>query len=90
MPTSRRGLAPKDQPGTHTCPAPGCGRQVAAKWFACPADWRLVPRGLQARIYAHYEPGQDWVSATPAYREAALAAVAAIGAAKGGEVPGGR
>lgn len=43
----------------HTCHAEGCAVLVAPKMFACLRHWRMVPRWLQACLWAAYRPGQE-------------------------------
>jgi hypothetical protein len=44
---------------THTCHARGCARAVPERMFMCLRHWRMVPRALQAEIWAEYVPGQE-------------------------------
>lgn len=41
----------------HTCPTAGCTAQVPEDRLMCPAHWRLVPRGLQRRVYDTWARG---------------------------------
>jgi hypothetical protein len=65
----------------HLCHADGCRRIVAPRLLMCNEHWRMVPRGIQRRIWATYVPGQE-ISKQPTadYLAAALAAVAAVAA----------
>ncbi len=35
----------------HTCPAPGCQRQVSPSYLMCRAHWSLVPTDLARQVY---------------------------------------
>jgi hypothetical protein len=43
----------------HPCHARGCGKNIPPAYFMCPVHWRMVPRDLQARIWALYNAGQE-------------------------------
>ena len=43
----------------HECHATGCTTKVKPAYFMCPKHWRLVPRALQLKVWAHYRPGQE-------------------------------
>lgn len=62
----------------HTCPAPGCTRQVPRTQFACRSDWYRLPLDIRAAINTGYRAqalgGQhraamgdaiDWYRANP-------------------------
>lgn len=44
---------------THHCHADGCSTPVPPKMFMCLRHWRMVPRALQAAVWAAYRPGQE-------------------------------
>jgi hypothetical protein len=63
---------------THTCPAPGCTRQVPRTQFACRTDWYRLPEPLRDAVWAGYRAGPlgdqhtaamadaiDWYAANP-------------------------
>jgi hypothetical protein len=43
----------------HTCHARGCSTSVPPRMFMCRRHWFMVPRAMQARIWATYRPGQE-------------------------------
>lgn len=43
----------------HHCHAEGCLRTVPPRMFACRRHWAMVPRWLQAKLWAAYRPGQE-------------------------------
>lgn len=43
----------------HRCHARGCIKAVPPKLLMCLRHWRMVPRDVQARIWATYRPGQE-------------------------------
>jgi hypothetical protein len=49
----------RDDGGTHECPAPWCDRRVARTMFACPLDWRYLPRDLQRAIWDGWHNESD-------------------------------
>lgn len=56
--------------------------------FMCLRHWRMVPREMQARIWATYRPGQcDDKNITPAYGRAAKDAIRAVAAKEGNVIP---
>jgi hypothetical protein len=63
----------------HTCHATGCTVAVPPHLLMCFRHWRLVPRPLQARVYATYRRGQE-IDKRPsaAYLDAAKAAIRAV------------
>jgi hypothetical protein len=72
--------ARKGQPRDHECHAEGCARQVPPAFLMCAPHWRMVPRALQARVWATYQAGQERGDAevTDEYIEAQQAAVKAV------------
>ena len=44
---------------THHCHACGCDRSVPPKMLMCIIHWRMVPRDLQAGVWATYRAGQE-------------------------------
>lgn len=78
------GPAPKpvapDPEAFHHCHARGCLLEVPPRLLMCSLHWRMVPKDLQAQVWAHYRPGQE-ISKDPTTEyldvmEQAIAAVA--------------
>lgn len=68
----------------HRCHAFGCQVPVDPRYFMCPHHWRRVPRPLKIGIWRHYRPGQEIDKRpSPAYLEAAQAAIVAVADAEG-------
>lgn len=42
---------------THTCPYPGCQRELPASLLACKLHWRLLPKQLRDPIWSTYNRG---------------------------------
>lgn len=63
----------------HLCHIPGCTTAVAPRLLMCAPHWRMVPRPLQAAVWASYRTGQE-VDKQPseAWHKAAEAAIAAV------------
>jgi hypothetical protein len=63
----------------HYCHARGCSIPVPPRLLMCRKHWAMVPRHLQARVYAEYCSGQERTK-TPsrAYLQAALDAINAV------------
>lgn len=75
--TRNQAFAP-DDPG-HRCHLPGCERHIHPRLLLCDRHWRLVPVELKRAVWHHYQPGQETrKDPSPAYREAARQAVAAV------------
>lgn len=34
----------------HECPAPGCTRTIAIRFYACPVHWRRLPADLKLAV----------------------------------------
>lgn len=63
----------------HHCHALNCGKSVPPRMHMCSQHWRMVPRGLQADLWANYQRGQeDTMDPTPDYLRAAAACVRAV------------
>lgn len=64
---------------THLCHAMRCGTVVPPKMLMCAKHWRMVPKPLQARIWATYRQGQE-IDKDPSeeYLNAQVAAVLAV------------
>lgn len=62
----------------HTCHAVGCEARVPARRLMCAPCWRHVPVDLQKAVWAAYVPGQEIAGPSPAYLEAARAAIRAV------------
>jgi hypothetical protein len=43
----------------HECHATGCSAAVPPKMLMCRKHWFMVPRGVQAQVWATYRPGQE-------------------------------
>ena len=43
---------------THACPIPDCAAKVPSSVYMCARHWRMVPRPLQAAVYASFRAGQ--------------------------------
>lgn len=60
----------------HTCHARNCTTGVPPKMLMCRPHWFMVPRAMQARIWATYRPGQEVTKdPSPEYLDAAMEAV---------------
>lgn len=71
-------------PRNHVCHAIGCEVEVPPKMLMCLRHWRMVPKVLQARVWATYRPGQEIdKNPTGAYMEAQQAAVDAVAKKEG-------
>jgi len=71
-------------PPVHLCHAEGCTVPVPLRLMACLKHWRLVPIALQRAVWNEYVPGQERTKTpTPAYLEAAKAAIEAIAKKEG-------
>lgn len=55
--------APEPEPAAvllqHHCHAAGCIVEVPPRLLMCARHWKMVPKDLQAQIWAHYRPGQE-------------------------------
>lgn len=65
---------------TRRCAASGCQTTVRRDRLMCPPDWRLVPRDVQARIWATWRGGPGVI--TPEYQQAVADAISAVKARK--------
>ncbi len=62
----------------HHCHLPGCTTPVPRKLLLCAPHWRKVPRGIQLRVYRHFNPEQVLtLRPSPEYCKAAYDAVIA-------------
>lgn len=62
---------------SHTCPGPGCAKDVAPDMLMCPHHWYQVPRPLQKAVWAAWKGGAGaW---SPEHRAAIRAAIESIG-----------
>lgn len=68
----------------HHCHAKGCGSHVPPKLLMCARHWRMVPKPLQALVWATYRPEQE-VKKDPSreYLEAARQAIDAVAEKEG-------
>lgn len=48
----------------HCCHWPECEKQVPPAMWGCKPHWFKLPRGLRAKIWAAYVPGQE-IDMTP-------------------------
>lgn len=63
----------------HKCAVNGCERQIPLDMLMCAPHWRNVPSTLKAEVNRQYTKGQEITgSITPAYAQAARAAVDSI------------
>lgn len=83
-----RGEVAKGQTRPHHCHARDCNKQVPPAFFMCARHWKMVPRALQALVWAHYQPGQEKGDAgvTAEYCRVTDEAIDAV-AAKEGKTP---
>lgn len=46
----------------HTCPAPGCSRQIPREMAFCRPHWMALPTSLRHRVWAGYlgHAGSNW------------------------------
>lgn len=49
----------------HLCHARNCDKLVPRKMFMCKAHWSMVPKDLQRKIWAEYQPGQEQLQVLP-------------------------
>lgn len=47
------------QAGNHHCHWNGCKARVAPAAWGCRKHWYMLPKGIRARIWAAYRPGQE-------------------------------
>jgi hypothetical protein len=57
-------------PGTQPCPWPTCPQRTKPRYLMCREHWYALPEDIRARINETYRPGQNALSASPAYRAA--------------------
>ena len=63
----------------HSCHARGCETPTSPRMFMCRRHWMMLPKVFKDAIWANYTPGQERrKDPTPAYLEAAKAAVDAL------------
>lgn len=43
----------------HTCHWPGCEKQCPPALWGCAPHWFALPKGLRAKVWAAYVPGQE-------------------------------
>lgn len=73
----------------HLCHARGCPTPVKPELLMCLRHWRLVPRDIQARVYATYRRGQcDDMKPSKEWHEAASAAIGYVAALTTGGITG--
>lgn len=67
------------------CPVRACKAVHTLALLMCPMHWRLVPHHLKENVWRHYQRGQELFAhgfevpaPTPAYLDAASAAIAAV------------
>lgn len=72
----------------HRCHAEGCDVLVPPRLLMCLKHWRMVPKALQARVWATYRPGQEIDKrVTEAYLVAQAAAIEAVAESEGRREP---
>lgn len=75
----RRGGGWADGPAKHLCHARGCQVSVPPRMLMCKPHWSRVPAELQRAVWREYTPGQEMSKdPTPAYLEAARAAIESV------------
>jgi hypothetical protein len=57
-------------PDTRPCPWPTCPKRTKPRYLMCPEHWYALPEDIRAAINAAYRPGQNALTASPAYRAA--------------------
>lgn len=57
---------------SHHCHWPGCEKEVAPKLWGCLMHWKMLPTGLQNKIWRAYVPGQE-ITKTPSAEYVAAA-----------------
>lgn len=63
----------------HVCHATGCDTQVPPRMLMCRKHWFMVPREIQAQVWAKYVLGQEIrKDPTPEYLEAMIEAIRAV------------
>lgn len=68
----------------HRCHARGCTTPVPPRLLMCARHWRMVPKDLQQRVWAHCRPGQEVTKdPTREYLEVAQAAIRAVALKEG-------
>lgn len=68
----------------HRCHAEACPVAVPPSMLMCRRHWRMVPKALQAEVWAHYVPGQEIrKDPTDTYLAAAQAAIEAVATREG-------
>lgn len=69
----------------HTCHATGCTTHCKPEYLMCPRHWRMVPRGIQAQVWRHYQDGQCQLKPMPSskWHAAADLAIAAVAQREG-------
>lgn len=68
----------------HLCHAVGCKVNVPPKMLMCLRHWRMVPKALQAQVWATYRPGQEIDKRpTQEYLTASNAAIDAVAKKEG-------
>jgi hypothetical protein len=69
----------------HVCHAVGCQVRCKPEYLMCGRHWRMVPRRLQVKVWATYQPGQCNFDPAPSaeWLDAAMDAVDAVAAKEG-------
>lgn len=76
--------ARRQRPAPHVCHAIDCTVPVPPRMLMCRRHWRMVPRDVQALVWAEYRPGQEIrKDPTRAYLTAANRAIDAVAAIEG-------
>ena len=68
----------------HTCRARECTVNVKPEFLMCGQHWKMVPRKIQAAVWANYREGQcDDMSVTREWMTAASAAIGFVAKLEG-------
>lgn len=69
----------------HTCHLPTCDEEVQPEYLMCGEHWNMVPADIQAKVWKHYQPGQEHGIVTPSeeWHEAADKAIELVAEKEG-------
>ena len=74
----------KDNNIEHHCHALGCKTLVPPELLMCLKHWRMVPKDIQKRVWAHYRDGQcDDKNPSKEWHQAADEAINAVAIKEG-------
>lgn len=72
----------------HRCHAVGCETEIPPRLFMCLKHWRMVPKRMQAGVWATYRPGQEITKTpSPAYLQMAGEAIRYVAEREGRPLP---